>query len=383
MTFKNTFKLFLLILFAFTFVGCQQELNEDYDKNKVKIRLVMGDYVPREIRGIATHDEEKVNTLDAVFFDNSGHLLSLGAGSGKKVFSFDVAHPTPSDWLNGTATSQTAFLDLQRTEVQGKKVLALINLPPAIKTKLENGSIATLTALKAEIVQTITKVSTTSITTPLVMMGEADVPATLSTTTDNTINVDVKRLVAKMEVNVVYEWDKLVVPKASAADDEKSYYTYKQFEGNTYIGVKDPIVVRVDGDETEIPVPAAATPRQSVLKAVYINEYNLTNRTLYPLATNPSPYILLKVPAILGEKNDLTRLFPPPAGGDFSKTPVYNYYKVVLPEQILRNCFYKVQARIIGPGAPTPDGAVLIPFKLKVWPWEPSVEVPEEIVPQV
>ena len=147
MTFRNTFKLFLLALLSLAFVGCGQDAAEDYGKNKVKIRLAMGDYVPREIRGIATPAEEKVNTLDAVFFDNVGNLLTLGATPGKKVVSFDVAHPTPSEWVSGVVTSQTVFLELQRAEVQGTKAVALLNLPPTIKTQLENGTITTLTQL--------------------------------------------------------------------------------------------------------------------------------------------------------------------------------------------------------------------------------------------
>lgn len=375
MTFRNTFKLFLLALLSLAFVGCGQDAAEDYGKNKVKIRLAMGDYVPREIRGIATPAEEKVNNLDAVFFDNAGNLLTLGPTPGKKVFSFDVANPTPSEWVNGVVTSQTVFLDLQRAEVQGTKAVALLNLPPTIKTQLENGTITTLTQLKDAINQTITTVSTTSIITPLVMIGEADVPNPLSATTDNTINVDVKRLVAKMQVNVYYDWDKLVVPSTTPTT-AKSYYTYMQFEGNTYFGVKKPIVNRVDGAQTEVPVPPVATPKQAVLDAVYINEYDFSDRTTYPAATHPSPYILLKLPAILGEDNDLTRLFPPPAGGDFTKTPVDNYYKVVLPERIDRNCLYTVHAHILGPGSPTPQGAPIIQFNLLVRPWSPSITVP-------
>ena len=198
----------------------------------------------------------------------------------------------------------------------------------------------------------------------------------MSATTDNTINVDVKRVIAKLQLNVYYEWDKLVVPKVGATADEKSFFTYKDFGANTQLFVQENITARVNGDPTEVPVPAVATPKMAELEAVYINEYNFSNRTTYPLATHPSPYILLKVPAILGENNDLTRLFPPPAGGDFSKTPVYNYYKVVLPEQILRNCFYKVHARIVGPGAPTENGAPIIPFQLNVLPWGGTITVP-------
>lgn len=373
---RQSFSALLLALVAIFFAACGQDAGTDIERNRVKVRLALGDLVQREVRGLATTQEEEVLRLDVVFFNSGGALQTLGSGSGKKVFSYDVANPKASDWVNGTVSSKTVYLDLQRTDVEGLKAVAMINLPSNIKNDLENGTITTLNQLRTAITQTITKVATTSITTPLVMVGDTDVPASLSSTTDNTINVDVKRVIAKLQVNVYYEWDKLVVPKVGATADEKSFFTYKDFGAKTQLFAQENITARVDGDPTEVPVPAAATPKMAELEAVYINEYNFSNRTTYPLATNPSPYILLKLPAIIGENNDLTRLFPPPAGGDFSKTPVYNYYKVVLPEQILRNCFYKVHARIVGPGAPTENGAPIIPFQLKVLPWGGTITVP-------
>jgi lipoprotein len=373
---RQSFSALLLAFVAIFFAACGQDAGTDIERNRVKVRLALGDLVQREVRGLATAQEEQVLRLDVVFFNTGGTLQSLGAGSGKKVFHYDATSPKASDWVNGSVSSKTVYLDLQRTDVEGLKAVAMINLPSNIKTQLENGTITTLNQLQTAITQTITKVATTSITTPLVMVGDTDVPASLSTTTDNTINVDVKRVIAKLQVNVYYEWDKLVVPKVGATADEKSFFTYKDFGAKTQLFAQENITARVDGDPTEVPVPAVATPKMAELEAVYINEYNFSNRTTYPLATNPSPYILLKLPAIIGENNDLTRLFPPPAGGDFSKTPVYNYYKVVLPEQILRNCFYKVHARIVGPGAPTENGAPIIQFSLQVLPWSPAVTVP-------
>lgn len=373
---RQSFSALLLAFVAIFFAACGQDAGTDIERNRVKVRLTLGDLVQREVRGLATAQEEQVLRLDVVFFNTGGALQSLGSGSGKKVFHYDAASPKASDWVNGSVSSKTVYLDLQRTDVEGLKAVAMINLPSNIKTQLENGTITTLNQLQTAITQTITKVATTSITTPLVMVGDTDVPASLSSTTDNTINVDVKRVIAKLQVNVYYEWDKLVVPKVGATADEKSFFTYKDFGAKTQLFAQENITARVDGDPTEVPVPAVATPKMAELEAVYINEYNFSNRTTYPLATNPSPYILLKLPAIIGENNDLTRLFPPPAGGDFSKTPVYNYYKVVLPEQILRNCFYKVHARIVGPGAPTENGAPIIPFQLKVLPWGGTITVP-------
>ena len=373
---RQSFSALLLAFVAIFFAACGQDAGTDIERNRVKLRLALGDLVQREVRGLATAQEEQVLRLDVVFFNSSGQLQSLGSGAGKKVFHYDAASPKASDWVNGSVSSKTVYLDLQRTDVEGLKAVAMINLPSNIKTQLENGTITTLNQLQTAITQTITKVATTSITTPLVMVGDTDVPASLSATTDNTINVDVKRVIAKLQLNVYYEWDKLVVPKVGATADEKSFFTYKDFGANTQLFVQENITARVNGDPTEVPVPAVATPKMAELEAVYINEYNFSNRTTYPLATHPSPYILLKVPAILGENNDLTRLFPPPAGGDFSKTPVYNYYKVVLPEPILRNCFYKVHARIVGPGAPTENGAPVIQFSLQVLPWSPSITVP-------
>lgn len=375
MNISHSFSALLLLCATLFLTACGQDASDDIDRNRVKVRLALGDLSQREVRGLATTQEEEVLRLDVVFFNSGGVLQSLGSGAGKKVFSYDVSNPKASDWVNGSVASQTVYLDLQRTDVQGLKAVALINLPSTIKTDLENGTITTLSQLQTKVAHTITAVTPTSITTPLIMAGEADVPTTLSATTDNTINVDVKRLVAKMEVNVYYEWDKLVVPTASAAANEKSFYTYKSFDSQTFIGVDNAIAARVDGSETEVPVPATSTPKMATFPAVYINEYNFSNRTTYPLAANPAPYILLKIPAILGEDNDLTRLFPPPAGGDFSKTPVDNYYKVVLPEQIDRNCYYKVHARIVGPGAPTENGAPVIQFRLQVLPWW-SITVP-------
>ena len=355
MTLRYTFRLFLPTLLALLLVGCGQDASEDYGRNRVKLRLSMGDYVPREVRAIATDAEQNVKTLDVVFFNAAGALQTL---DGHSVFSYDADHPNPSDWVNGTVDDKTVYLHLQRDQVKSLKAMALINLPSTIKTQLENGTITTLTQLQQTVAATIT--TATDIPTLLIMAGDADVPA--APPANYTIQVEVKRLVAKMEVSVYYEWDKLVVPSATPGT-AKSYYTYKDFDSRSYI--------RVDGSETEMPVPKTETPKVSTFPAVYINEYEIADR-----ATTPSPYILLRLPAILGEDNDLTRLFPPPAGGDFTKTPVDNYYKVVLPERIDRNCLYKVHARILGPGSPTPEGAPIIKFKLLVQPWSPTIIVP-------
>ena len=146
------------------------------------------------------------------------------------------------------------------------------------------------------------------------------------------------------------------------------------------MGVNDDITTRVDGAKTQIAdltaQPAPLTPADpvptSALPTVYVNEYDITGKTP---ADAPAPYILLELPAKLGDGNPLAGIFPPPAGGDFSNDAVKCYYKVLLPRKIDRNCRYVLHAHVVGPGSPSPDNAVVLEFKMTVKTWN-AVTVP-------
>ena len=200
------------------------------------------------------------------------------------------------------------------------------------------------------------------------MTGQTNVTFTNPATQDNKIDVNVKRAVSRLDVVLYYDWDKLI------PNLQRGLYTFLQFPSKTFVGANADITGRVDGAKTQVadltaqPAPLTATDPvpTSELPSVYINEYDISAKTA---ATDPAPYVLLELPAILGDGNPLNGIFPPPAGGDFSTTPVKSYYKVILPRKIERNCRYVLHAHVVGPGSPTADQAVVLQFTLTVRPW--------------
>ena len=277
--------------------------------------------------------------------------------------------------MNNDPSTQTVYLPVKAADVNGLTAITLLNLPDAVRSRLAVGAtdeITTLDQLQKAVSQTIATVN--DLSTPLLMTGTKAVNFTNPNTQDNKIEVSVKRAVSRFDVVLYYNWDKLI------PNQQKGLYTYKDFPGKTYVGVNDDITTRVDGAKTQIAdltaIPAPLTPADAVptsaLPTVYVNEYDITGKTP---ADAPAPYILLELPAKLGDGNPLAGIFPPPAGGDFSNDAVKCYYKVLLPRKIDRNCRYVLHAHVVGPGSPSPDNAVVLEFKMTVKKWD-AVTVP-------
>ena len=370
----------LFTLLTILFCACNKHYNDESESGDGKIKLHFGtvDLVQRDVRAqVATEAENHVNTVDVVFFQGQNKKNIVPTSGGNAVGYFHFEPTSLNDWENYSPTSQTVYIPARASDVNGTTAVALINLPDAVRQRLIVGAtneITTIEQLKDAVSQTIHTVE--ELTTPLLMTGESNVAFDNPNTQNNQINVNLKRAVSRLDVQLYYHWDKLIPNK------ERGLYTFLQFPGKTYVGAHAAIENRVDGTKTSIadltaqPAPLVSTEPvpTSTLATAYINEYDLSGSTA---ADAPAPYILLELPAILGEGSPIAGLYPPPAGGDFSKTAVKSYYKIVLPRKIDRNCRYVLHAHIVGPGSPTPDGAVLLEFNVLVKPWGATTTVPE------
>ena len=373
----HTLSIVLLAVAATFFGACNKgyEPDENIGEGKLQLRFGAQDLIQRDVRGIATPAENTVRTVDVVFFNgqNKKNITPISGGSAVGSFHFEAT--TLGDWLNHNPATQTVYIPAKAADVHGTTAVTLINLPDVVRARLKVGAadeITTMEQLTKALAQTISTVN--ELTTPLLMTGEQNVTFANPNTQDNKIDVNVKRAVSRFDVVLYYNWDKLI-PK-----EQRGLYTYLQFPGKTFVGVNSDITARVDGAKTQIldltAHPAPLTPTDPVptseLPTVYVNEYDISSKTA---AEAPAPYILLELPAKLGDGNPLTGIFPPPAGGDFSSDAVKCYYKVILPRKIERNCRYVLHAHVVGPGSPSPNDAVVLQFTMTVKPWS-EADVP-------
>ena len=373
----HTISIAILAVAATLFGACNKGYEPDAPAAEGKIQLHFGadDLKQRDIRAVATQAENEVKTVDVVFFQSQNKKSIKPNTGGEAVGFFHFEATTLGDWLNNNPATQTVFIPAKSIDVNGTTAITLINLPASVRARLAIGAadeIKTVDQLSKALAQTIATVG--ELTTPLLMTGETNVAFANPNVQDNKIEVNVKRAVARFDVVLYYNWDKLV------PNEQRGLYTYLQFPAQTFVGANSAINARVDGAKTQIAdltpehaplVPSDPVPT-STLPTVYLNEYDLSKTTA---ADAPAPYILLELPAKLGDGNPLTGIFPPPAGGDFSSKAVKAYYKVLLPRKIERNCRYVLHAHVIGPGSPTEDQAVVLQFTLTVKPWS-EVELP-------
>lgn len=377
MKLRHFFSFFFALLFLSAFSACDKHTEPDNGTADVKVKIAVGDLLEQEVRSVATDAEKEVKNMTVLFFDKAtGNRVGF---NNVVAYFFDLDNIDPNQWEGGSTASQTVILNVAPPEVVGKKAVVLMNLPANLLAKVRKGNtdadyIGTYNALNAELARTITAIN--EISTPLLMTGDKDVNA-LTDIVDNTIIVDVKRAVAKMQLHLYYQWEGLRIPSAT----NKAYYAYKEYEAKTFLGVSEAIDTRIDGseqliDHTKVEQRAEPLRPKSVFEPIYINEYNIEDLTKYPIATTPAPYILLRLPAVLGTDNPVGGIFPPPAGGENeNNNVVYNFYKVVMPRRIERNFLYHVHATIVGPGSPTPDTAPILKFELSVLPWVGGVTI--------
>lgn len=368
----HTLTFALLAVAATLFGACNKGYEPDGPtggEGKIKLQFGASDLVQHDTRGIATPAENTVNTVDVVFFRGQNKEAITPNSGGAAVGSFHFEATTVGDWVNNDPTTQTVYIPAKASDVNGTTAVTLINLPASVRARLAVGvtdEITTVDELTKAVSQTLATVE--DLTTPLLMTGQTNVTFANPATQDNKIDVNVKRAVSRLDVVLYYDWDKLI------PNQQRGLYTFLQFPSKTFVGANADITGRVDGAKTQVadltaqPAPLTATDPvpTSELPSVYINEYDISAKTA---ATDPAPYVLLELPAILGDGNPLNGIFPPPAGGDFSTTPVKSYYKVILPRKIERNCRYVLHAHVVGPGSPTADQAVVLQFTLTVRPW--------------
>lgn len=365
-------------LILFSFASCNKSVDDPTPVGDGKLKLHFGpvDLDQRDVRApIATAAENQVATVDVVFFagQNKKYITPNSGGAAVGYFHFEATGL--NDWVNKSPATQTVYIGAKASDVNGTTAVTLLNLPASVRARLAKDAtdeIKTMDELRKAVSQTLSTVE--ELTTPLLMTGEQNVTFANPNTQDNQIDVNVKRAVSRLDVILYYNWDKLV------PNVQRGLYTYKDFPAKTFVGANAAITDRVDGAKTQIadltaiaaPLTAADPVPTSQLVTVYINEYDLTPAAS---ATTTAPFILLELPAKLGEGNPIAGLYPPPAGGDFGNDIVKSYYKVILPRKLDRNCRYLLHAHVVGPGSPSADNAVVLQFNLTVLPWT-GVEVP-------
>lgn len=383
MNIKHCFSACFLLLLSLL-MGCDQDYNQKEEVRSDKLRVQfnfpkMKDVVVRSTTA-GTADEDLVESLLIVFFDAAGNKVKF-PGRVKPYFYYNVATPTPSEWVNSTTSSKTVILPIAPDEAVGKSVVVVANAPAELRDALTEAAgtneIKTKTQLDAYKAKTLTNAD--ALEKPFLMRGEQNVTTTIipDVSQVSTIPVDLYRAVARVDFIIHYDWDKLVPNHAT----ERGYRTLQLFDAETYVGKQDPITgTRVDGTRTVLPATTVGSPTAETTFTEYINEYALADDNAPAVK---SPHVLLELPAVLGKAWAAANApyFPPPAGGtdEFDTTPVSNFYKLVMPREIKRNHYYRIHVYVISAGAADAASAVPVIVNFTAVPWGETIKVVEFI----
>ncbi|RRD80379.1 hypothetical protein EII14_02635 [Alloprevotella sp. OH1205_COT-284] len=367
---KNFATIIALFAVGLVFAACEKDFNiEENREGRLLVSLAFDDYKDIEVKSIGTIEERQVNTIDVMFFNAAGNKIKF-PGLQKYAMLYDVVNDDNSKWKNQDKSTNTVVLPILAENALSKTIIVIANLPQSLRTRLEEDDVQTVTQIKALFAQ---QNAIDDLGTPLVMFAEKQVTAVDIPNPDqeNTIRVLMERAVAKVDIILHYEWNKLVPDN----EFQRGYYTMKDFSGTTYLSPQTTlknIIKRIERPRTIIQRTTLPVPQATTKITAYINEYDLEDPYVNTTSVT-SPYIMLELPAILGK--DFAKsigIFPPPAGGEeeFNTTPITNFYRLVMPRKIVRNYHYTIHAVIFGAGAPTAEGAQLLTFNFTVVPWE-------------
>lgn len=363
-----------LILMA----GCSKEFVPEEATRNLQLKIDLGEYSDVEVRSPGTAQEDFVQELDVIFF-NTATLQKASLRSGvDPYFNYKVSTPDNSQWKDNNPATSTVIIPMTPAEAIGTTVVVIANLPADLRARLAKGATDEITTLTQLRTLFASQSAVEELASPFIMVAEqplttTEIPQVLA---DQTINVLLERIIAKVTIHLYYDWEKLV----PAHPTVRGTYTLMDFDKDSYL-YKQTVMssTRINGAETNLAVTTenAPTVQQSAIVA-YINEYALQTEQGTPYA----PYVLLNLPAVVGEQFIASNggVFPPPAGdgNTYDNTPVHNFYKLIMPREIKRNHSYTIHATIMNYGGATPDAAKPVPFRLTVKDWEESTVYTDE-----
>lgn len=355
-----------LCLMLLAFVGlaaCQH--TDEAEPHGLTIHLSQEAFAQRDVRAGTVEgsaDESLVSTLTLVVVDASGNVQTVG---GKKVWNYKIAtngafgdNPT---WKNNQSSTQTIVLNqFQHSVLNNVRLVVLANLSQTVANKVDAGTITTLDDLNKEVNLTITTAD--GIKTPFLIAGTT-AAFSWDGLEDKEVPVELKRAVAKIDVYVHYDWAQLLT------DNNRGTYKLHDFGSQTFVGVnaRNEEDKRVNAAEKNLTAdPADANNKKVSLVTLYINEYDLTNTAA---SADKPPYITIKVKAADGPKELPGGQLPPPAGDTKDVVGSDHYYRIVLPNIIQRNCYYRLHAHINEAGSDGELGAKTLRFNHTVEPW--------------
>lgn len=357
-----------LILLA----GCNKEFVPEEATRYLQLKFDFDEYTDVEVRSPGTTVENAVHTLDVIFFDTATGVKTTLRNGSTPYYFFNVSNPNNAEWKDNNPGTNTAIIPMTPAEAIGKTVVVVANMKETLRARLPKNATNEITTLAELKTLFASQTSVDEMVSPFMMVAEQAITSTQipEVRADQTINVLLERIIAKVTIHLYYDWNKLVPNHAT----ERGKYTFKDFDKDSYLYLQQTMsATRIDGTEKIIPATTLPAPTfQTTTIEAYINEYKLEN----PMTSTLAPYVLLDLPAVLGKEFIATNgnIFPPPAGDgeNYDNTPVRNFYKLVMPREIKRNHSYVIHATIMNYGGATPDAAKPVPFRLTVANWDES-----------
>ena len=362
MKYRIFYLLLACLLGVTSFVSCQRMQDEEAPQG-LTIHLSQELFAKREVRAPSEDNTSTINTLDVVFIDNAGKVVTVvqdAAGNqNQRVFHY-VLGTTPSPnvkWKNNNPNTRTLVLtEVQHHVFRDVKMFVLANLSSDIHNDIAAGTLDTKEKIEKEISVSLQANQADELKNPFLLTGTTG-SFNWDGSIDTEVPVNLKRAVAAIDIVIHYEWDKL------DPMNHVGKYTLKEFDSKTYVGEQYSVDSPVDSPERTIAKTTAATPTSTI--SFFLNEYDLTKAT----ATGQLPYIILKLKKKNGPSSLPGGLLPPPAGDEKDENGTDTYYRIVLPPTIERNMYYTLHAHINQPGSDTEAGATTLQFNLLVNPW--------------
>ena len=362
MKYRIYFLSFLACLLGITsFVSCQRMDDEEAPQG-LTIQLSQDLFTQREVRAPSESATSTINTLDVVFIDNTGKVVTVvqdaNGDLNKRVFHYGL-NPQSGNvkWKNNNPATKTLVLsEVQHHVFKDVKMFVLANLSQTVHDDIANGTLDTQEKIQKAVSVTLQANQADELKNPFLLTGTT-ASFNWDGKEDTEVPVNLKRAVAAIDIVIHYEWDKL------DPMHHEGKYTLKEFDSRTYVGEQYSVDSPVDSPERTIAKTTAATPTSTI--SFFLNEYDLTKAT----ATGQLPYIILKLKKLNGPSSLPGGLLPPPAGDEKDENGTDTYYRIVLPPTIERNMYYTLHAHINQPGSDTEAGATTLQFNLLVNPW--------------
>ena len=355
-------KSFLSSLFALIMVLSANVACKDYEhqgeSSALSIHISNESYTHRTTRAVYTQQEEdNIQTLTVLFVDNSGNFVKY-ADNVALTYKFDsnVTFGASPTWKNNSESTKTLVLkEVQYRVMRDVYLMVVANIQKDVYNKINNKQITTKSELDDAVNQTLEEGKANQLQKPFLMVGNTD-SFTWTGEEDKEVYVELKRAIAKIQVVVHYDWDKLLYNGNS--DTNADRITMKDFNAETHFAEKEKYENKVNSGELKFESFDAAN--KTATYTFYINEYNIKYEDILP------PYLLLKLKSVNEEEYSLASGNAPISEDNI----LNNYYRLVFPRVINRNHSYTLHAYISEAGSDGEDGARTLHFSLTVAPWE-------------